>query len=250
MTREEAKSILLLYRPNSSDGADPEIAEALALAKNDPELFEWLQLHNARQQSIQLAMRKITPPPGLKEQIISEHAAAQRSTPKRSKVLYGALVLMVLFAAIVKFELREPAEDNSLAVFQNRMVGVALRGYAMDLETNNLQAIRGYFSGNQAPSDFVLTKPLEHLALAGCAVETWQDTKVSMICFKKSSVDSSNIKSDLWLFVVDQSSVKGVPAIAAKVEQVNQLITASWVQNGKLYLLGTFGDEGTLKKLL
>ena len=38
MNRDEAKIILLLYRPGTADAGDPEVAEALTLAKNDPEL--------------------------------------------------------------------------------------------------------------------------------------------------------------------------------------------------------------------
>ena len=35
MNRDEAKTILLLYRPGTADAGDPEISAALALAKQD-----------------------------------------------------------------------------------------------------------------------------------------------------------------------------------------------------------------------
>ena len=49
MTREEAQRTLLLYRPGTDDAAEPEIAEALAVAKQDAELSRWLDQHCARQ---------------------------------------------------------------------------------------------------------------------------------------------------------------------------------------------------------
>ncbi len=40
MNRDEAKTILLRYRPGTADADDPEIATALALARQDPELTQ------------------------------------------------------------------------------------------------------------------------------------------------------------------------------------------------------------------
>ena len=41
MDREQAKEILLRYRPGCDDTADPQIAEALWLLDQDPELAGW-----------------------------------------------------------------------------------------------------------------------------------------------------------------------------------------------------------------
>jgi hypothetical protein len=38
MDSRQAREILLLYRPDSTDAADPLVAEALEVAKRDPEL--------------------------------------------------------------------------------------------------------------------------------------------------------------------------------------------------------------------
>jgi len=70
VNRDEAKTILLLYRPGTADANDPQIAGALELAKQDPELTRWLVEHCARQEAVRAGFRKITAPAGLKEQII------------------------------------------------------------------------------------------------------------------------------------------------------------------------------------
>ena len=45
--------------------------------------------------------------------------------------------------------------------------------------------------------------------MTGCAIEGWQNAKVSMICFRTGKPLRPAEQSDLWLFVVDRASVKG-----------------------------------------
>ena len=48
MNHDEARQILLLYRPGTADAEDPQIAEALALAKREPELARCCLLYTSR----------------------------------------------------------------------------------------------------------------------------------------------------------------------------------------------------------
>ncbi|HEV2392349.1 MAG TPA: hypothetical protein VG146_08295 [Verrucomicrobiae bacterium] len=66
MTRRDAKEVLLLYRPGSTDAEDPQIAEAIEFARNDPELGGWFERHQLFQEAIQASFRRIEPPPHLK----------------------------------------------------------------------------------------------------------------------------------------------------------------------------------------
>ena len=75
MNRDEIKTILLLYRPGTSDAADPQIAQALALAKRDAELGHWLDGQCAWQMGVRVQFRHIAVPAVLKEQLVCEHAA-------------------------------------------------------------------------------------------------------------------------------------------------------------------------------
>lgn len=251
MNHDEAKDILLLYRHGTADAEDPQIAEALALAERDPELKNWLVIHCARQFVLRDKFRQIAAPAGLKEQIISEQAALEKMTCRRQNFALAAMAGLLLLVASAAFWFSQRDHDDTLAIYQNRMVGVALRGYAMDLLTNHPEPIRAYLAQNHAPADFVLPAALQKTALAGCAVEGWQGAKVSMICFRTGRPLAPGGQSDLWLFVVDRASVRGSSAESApQFSKVNRLITATWTQGDKLYLLGTEGDEQTLKKYL
>jgi hypothetical protein len=251
MNRAEAKTILLLYCPGTADADDPQIVEALGLAKQDPELTRWLVEHCARQEVLRAGFRKITAPAGLKEQIVSEQAARERSAFRRQNaVLVAAAVFAVLvLVALLWFPHR--GKEETFATYRSRMAGVALRGYTMDLVTNNPAAIRDFLAQKQAPADYVLPAPLAKTAMTGCAIESWQAAKVSMICFRTGKPLPQGQPSDLWLFILDRSAVRDAPPPGSReFARVNKLLTVTWTEGDKLYVLGTEGDEQALRRYL
>ena len=69
MNTGEAKERLFLYR-GSIDDADPQFEEALAHARSDPELSEWMREHSRSYGTIRSKLREIEPPGDLAEKII------------------------------------------------------------------------------------------------------------------------------------------------------------------------------------
>jgi hypothetical protein len=251
VNRDEAKSILLLYRPGTADAEDPQVAEALALAKGDAELKRWLEAHGARQEALRAKFRQITPPPGLKEQIITEQAARERIRSWRRNALVAVAVVVVASAALTWLWLPRQPQGDAFATYRVRMANIALRGYRMDLATNNPAAIRAYLGQRSAPADYILPASLEKTATTGCAVENWRGVNVSMVCFRTGKPLPPNQSSDLWLFVIDRAAVKDSPAAGAPAfARVNNLMTATWTAGGRLYVLGTEGDEAALRPYL
>lgn len=252
MNRDEAKNILLLYRPGTADIADPQIAEALALVKSDTELARWFEEHCARQKTLREKFHQIAAPAGLKEQIIMEQAARERIVHLRRNVAVTTVAIIVLLLAIASFfQPKRPASTDTFVMYQRQMAGIALRGYVMDLATNNPSPIHAYLAQKSAPTDFILPAGLQKAQLTGCAVENWQGAKVSMICFRTGRPMPPGQQSDLWLFVVDNGAVKNLSASATpRLAKVNRLVTATWTQGGKLYLLGMVGNEQTIRKFL
>ncbi len=255
MNRDEAKIILQLYRPDTADADNPQISEALVLAKSDAELARWLEEHCARQNALREKFRQIAAPAGLMEQIISEQAAQKKIAARRkdkvvASVAVAAIIVSLLFSA--QFWLAHfHRNDVSLSHFQNQMAYTATSGYGMEFTTNDLSQIRAYLAQNGAPSDYVLPAPLEKITAAGCAVENWYGKKVSLICFHTGKPLPPNQQSDLWLFVVDRKAVKHAPAAGPlQFAPAGPLFTAVWTQDGKLYLLGIAGDEQALRKYL
>jgi uncharacterized membrane protein YbaN (DUF454 family) len=251
MNRDEAKTILLLYRPGTADAGDPEIAAALALAKQDPELTRWLVEHCRRQEAVRAGFRKITAPAGLKEQIISEQAAHEKMLFWRQRAVLAVAAVVVALVVLTPLWFQHRGQDDTYANYRNRMASVALRGYSMELATNNPASVRAYLAQNDAPSDYVLPAPLEKAALTGCAIESWQGAKVSMICFRTGKPLPPGEQSNLWLFVIDRSRVKDAPPAGSRqMIQISRLRMVTWTEGDKLYVLGMAGDEQTLRQFL
>ena len=251
MNRNEAKTILLLYRPGTADADDPQIAGALGLAKQDPELTRWLVEHCARQEALRAGFRQITAPAGLKEQIVSEQAAQEKIISWRRNAIFAVAAVVVALVALAPLWFQHRGNEETFAIYRSRMADVALRGYTMDLATNNPAQVRAYLAQKQAPADYVLPAPLEKTAVTGCAIEGWQRAKVSMICFRTGKPLPPGQQSDLWLFVIDRSTVKNAPPMGSRqFVRVNKLMTVTWTEGGKLYVLGMEGDEQTLQQYL
>jgi len=257
MNRDEAKSILLLYRHGTADAADPQIATALAFARQDEELARWLEMHCAKQVVLSEKLRRIAVPPGFKEQVLSEIPSDRKVVPVSfwkqpiGPLHLAAVLLLSALIAAGWFAVTRPVADRSLAAFKNLMTGIALSGYGMDLLTNDPVTIRTYLSKSKSPSDYVMPAALQKTALAGCAVELWQNGKVSMICFRTGKPLEPGMASDLWLFVADRTAVKDTSiGTAPAFSKVGRLITATWTSGDKIYLLGIEGDEQAIRQYL
>lgn len=254
MNRSEAKRILELYRPDTPEPADSEMAGALALLQDDPELQAWFTAHQASQSAIRRALRSISPPAGLKEQILSERPAALRPKPWRKPVRVA--IVTVCSVALVLFVAQwiKPGrytDDLHYAGYRTRMVSTALRLYGMDLETNNTAVIRAYLGQRQARADFTIPPGLQDATPTGCGVLSWQGNRVSMICFRSDRPMKEGQTTDLFLFVMRRAAAEDAPAAALpEFTPENRLWTASWSDGDLVYLLAADGDELFLKRYL
>lgn len=252
MTHQEAKQILSVYRPGSADADDAEFAEALALARRDAELRRWFEDHCSVNDALRTRFRQFAVPEGLKEQIISEHRARNVLVWWRQPaVLAAAAALAVLLGIAALWTRSNPdnGKEESFATYRHRMVSSVLRSYTMTLETNDMDQIRAHLAERQAPTNYVLPPALERSATAGCGVLSWQDKRVSMVCFRTGKPLGPGEKSDLFLFVVDRNALPDAPTTNVPViAQVNKLVTASWSVGDKTYVLATPGDEPFIRR--
>jgi len=251
---QEAKEILILYRPGTADEHDPEFTEALALSKRDAELGRWLQEQLAVHQALRSRFQQIAVPAGLKEQILSERKAHVATAPRlkrRAVLLATAMAGVFVLLAITSFYLR-PHKTDSLAEFRGRMAEVTLRAYPkMDLETNDLTQIRQFLANKQAPGDYVVPTALAKASGAGCAILKWRGHPVSMICFNSGKNTDPSEPSDLFLFVIDRTALTSAPeAGAAQFVPLNRMGTVTWSAGDKTYVLGGYGNEAFIRQYL
>lgn len=94
MDKEEARFVLRCFRPDGSDAADPEFAEALRLAASDRELGDWLAKERAQDAEFSHLLGKLPLPDGLREEIMAGLAAERGDLPQADEIdasLIGAL---------------------------------------------------------------------------------------------------------------------------------------------------------------
>ena len=249
MNRDQAQATLRLYRPGSADAHDPDFAEALELAQGDTQLGRWFVDHCATYGTLQDRLKQIAIPAGLKEQILAEQTAPLKvvAIPRSSwlKPVLAIAAAVILLLSIASLWLPRGTDNES--TYRNRMVSTALRNYGMDIETNDLVQIRAFLALKNAPADYALPTELQKLECVGAMVLRWQDRPVSMICFRTGRPLAAGETTDFFFFVTDRGSLaEGSPSL----KQVNKLMTASWAEGDKFYLLATHGDEEFLRKFL
>ena len=112
MNRAQAKQILLLYRPGARDSQDPELLEAIELARHDPELESWFEQHQAFQVSMRGKLRQLQVPPHLKTSLLAAHKIVRPPVFWQQPVWIAAAAIFVFLLGIAAFLLRPSAHDR------------------------------------------------------------------------------------------------------------------------------------------
>jgi uncharacterized membrane protein YbaN (DUF454 family) len=236
LNSREAQQILLLYRPGTKDADDPQIAEALALARQDPALREWLEAHKTFQVQVREKMRGVPMPADLKERILAERKIIRLHRWQQPAWLAAAAVVILL--AVLSLFLLGDRRPDKFADYRDRMVRAALRNYKMDILSRDLQQVKSYSAQKGGPVDYTVPQALNKLPVTGGGVLNWRGHPVSMVCFDRGQ------QRMMFLFVIDKSALKKAPSSEApELATVNRLPTASWTANDKAYMLA--GEEST-----
>ena len=247
MNRAEAQRVLLLYGPGTADTDEPEMLEALDLARHDPDLGQWFDQHRAFQKAMKAKFHQIEVPAHLRTSILVATQAAKPviTQPRRSwrSPLWLAAAAIALLACLSGLWLRPPAA-NQFANFRARMVSGALREYGMDIKTTDMRLVRQELASRGAPSDYVVPRGLERLRLTGGGRLTWRSNPVGMVCFNRGD------NQMLFLFVLKRSALKDPPPATPRLAKVNELLTASWTHGDETYVLAGPEEADFMQKYL
>lgn len=244
MNLEDAKRILLAWRPGMDDSRDPEIAEALELARQEPELKAWLHEHVRFQEAVRDHLRRTPVPADLKQRILTQGRVI-RPVWRRPEFLLAAACLAAGLILSVFWTNRTP-DELTFAGFRSRMMDFALRVYRMDIVTNDLAAVQQYLRARGVPADYPLLPGLEKLAVKGGATNSWQGRPVAMVCFSLPE------DKTLYMFVADSASIpRGKPSGTQPIlSQMRGVATATWLRHGKVFFVAAPTSIAELKELL
>ena len=183
------------------------------------------------------AFRQMPVPHDLKNRILARAKTIRPVRQWRQPAWIAAAAALAFLLGLAAFWVR-PEPENSLDTFRSRMVRAVLRQYSMGIETSDMMQVRHFLATNNAPADYVLPQGLARAPTLGAGLLSWQDRRVSMVCLEGANRDT------LFLFVVDRDSVKPPPPSAPQFAQVSKLMTASWSQGGKVYVLAASKENG------
>ena len=189
-------------------------------------------------------------PADLKRRIILEKPAHRRIIPLPFAIqVLAAAAAVAALIAIASSWFTVPKENLS-DTFRRQMASKIERGYAMNFHADDQEKIRAEFLARNAPVDYVLSPNLKRLPGEGGAVFLFNNHQVEMLCLYDGT-DAQGRKNQLWLFVASKSLLAAAPPPGkTEIAPEGDLMTATWTQGDKVYLLAVAGDAKALQKYL
>jgi hypothetical protein len=244
MDSQQAKEILLSYRPGVDDAKNPAIVAALSQLERDPELANWFQQVQEADRAIRSQLRETPVPFGLKQRILAEQKVARPDFGWRKPVLIAAAAAVVMLGVLSAWIVNRSA-SNGLNAYRADMVRYVSSSYSSTfLKATSFDELRQVLAARQWPTDFIIPDHLQSVTVVGGGAVEWKGHKVALACMKEG-------RHGLWLFVIEKSALPDAPKTETpQVKEVESEPTAAWSQDGKSYLFTVQGDEAFLRKYL
>jgi hypothetical protein len=238
MNNQEAKFILGAYRPDGGDAGDPVFQDALAQARRDPELREWMERQRKLDTVVTGKLRDIAPPAELRAAILAGGRVSQR--PLRSWWLgragwLGAAAAIVILASIsfLAFGAREP----SLAKLANfALVDLAQAHDEHVGYPPGLTALQTQLSANDRSLAAGLADiDLDDLRRKKCRAVRVAGREVFEICFQRDGT---------WYHLFAARREDFAPGTgSAQITSRDEYAAAAWADSKHAYALVAVGME-------
>jgi hypothetical protein len=186
MTREQAKECLSAIRAHGSDEADPAFQEALELARKDSELGAWLAQHREFNQILVEKFASISPPEGLKENILESLDRKVRPIQswRRGWLALAATVVLAALLLSQKIDLFRGSAQPFRSFRSDALAMVSMKpAPILDLETPSLGTTQTFIAAHDAPRLQQFPAKLQAMTTAGCRVFVWRKHLASLTCF-------------------------------------------------------------------
>ncbi len=243
MNEQEARFILQAYRPGTEDESDPQFAEALREAVNNPELARWLTEEEAFDRAITTHLAADPPPFGLKTRILAQ----AQETPARSAYtrwlvgLAGLAALLFLVAQVADFW-RRPGIP--VPQYASEMVSFVRLAPPLEMESDNLGKIKNWLAQrNEQP--MAVPARLAALQPIGCRILSFRGHDVSLICFQRNGNRLAH------LFVVDRAALPNMkPGGKPVFANEHGWMTATWMEKDGIYMIALQGGRAEIEDYL
>ena len=245
MNSQEAKEILLSYRPGVDDAKNPSIAAALQQLEHDPELLRWFQQLQETDNAIRRQLRETPVPANLKQRILAEQKVARPDFGWRKPAIIAAAAAAIIVLGVLSAWIFQRSARNGLNAYRADMVRYVSSSYSSTfIKATSFDELRQVLASRKWPSDFIIPDRLQSVTVIGGGAVEWNGHKVALACMKEG-------RRGLWLFVIEKSALRDAPKTETpQVKEVENAPTAAWSQDGNAYLFTVQGDEAFLRKYL
>lgn len=245
MDKHNARFVLQSIRPDGADVEEPEFAEALDAARNDPELESLIASQHALDRVIASKLAQIPIPDGLCDSILAR-AEVRRAVGRRRFVQRLALAASVaLLATVGAVWWSNARRAVSFENYRQEMVSRLDGRIQLSFTSQQADELQQWLVQTRGVGVFEIPAGLQQLPAIGCRTWIWNDRPAGLICFL---VDGRN---PVHLLVISREAVPNPPGTAeTQFLQVGNWRTASWTQGENVYVLASELDRESLEKLL
>lgn len=237
MNFAEARMIAAAATTADLDAPGPELSAALEILRSHPdEWAAWTQ-ERRRDQCIALAFRTVSPPPGLREQILAAQGAQQRVHPRRRFVLAWAAGLAVMGGAGIaaRWMFGRPAT----AVGSPEASLAAAAAYFLDREWDHvfehtggsLVELQAFLESSGAAGAMDPGDGFGKLATLGCRRFSWRGEVAVLVCFRTPG-DTAIVH----VVAVPRTAVGPEAPEALSLFREGRWHAASWIRGGRAYV--------------
>lgn len=255
MNSEEAKFVLRAYRAQG-DGtaAHPHFDEALARARTDPELMNWMAAEQKLDEVISAKLDSVALPAGLREHILLGVREGRRSRRRwHVPTMFAIAAVLAVMVALPIFRRRDQGvsvasvtRPDALAEFALENLAHGPHGHSSDPSVRRMAAeLSDCDTGLISLANRVASEA--SMRTAGCQSFEIGGRRVFEICFEHSGG---------WchLYVVevggdDDRAVRVAGGAPLLVEREG-LAVAAWKSGGAIYALVTRSGMAALKKMI
>ena len=248
MDKHEAKLLLQSYRPNGQDAGDPAFAEALALARQDPELSDWFRRECELDTAIAAKLAATAVPADLRQSILTgQRSQRQFARPDflwwRSPALAWAAAIAVVFVAAFFFR-DQGGSPLSITAYRNAMADHLSSGFVFDVRSQQPEQLQSWLAERRAFGALQLPETLLLSNSIGCQLFEFEGRKSVLLCFTLAD------KQVVHLFVTDAAAFElgqvGEEPSLCRCEKWNACF---WRKDGLVYLALGSVNAGQLAEI-
>jgi hypothetical protein len=246
MNRDEAKFILRAYHLGGRDAGDPLFREALEMIDRDPELREWFNEEQAIDSVIARKIQSVAVPPDLKAQLLAARKVIPVPAGWQKPIVWAAIAATLALMLTLASRQHSFHRQSHVAEFEKFVANAAATLDRLDVETNNVAAVRQWLSVHGAPNNFVLPSSLTGRPSLGCRLFEWNGQRVSLVCFE---IENRRVAH---MFVINRAGFGDLNASGSPQFQTRSdgITTAAWSDRERMYVVAIRNGESELKRLL